>query len=509
MVAVRVPSGVGSWVERRALLAPDQLALLHGRTSRTYGELADRVRRLAHGLAEIGVGKGDRVVWLGANHPAFLELLFATAQLGAILAPVNHRLDDVVVEELVGDCSAKVAVVGSGGTDISLPAGVVRCVVVGTPTDSDLDYDELVGRSMDRPVEQVALFDDVCLLPYTSGTTGRPKGVMLTHANITWNMMNVLSVVDVRSNDVTLAVAPFFRTGGTGVNVLPVLFKGGTVVIPETAEPDEIVRLLEEARVTVGFGNPDLLDALIRSPRWAAADLGAIRCFITGGAPVPERLIRAYLDRGVPLFQGYGLSEAAPFVSLLDAPSALHKVGSAGKPAMFVDVRTVRADGASCATNEAGELLVRGPNVMAGYWNHPAATREALDEDGWLHTGDAARIDDEGYAWIVDRVADAYEVAGRVVYPGDVERAFRRHPAVLDVGVVAQAGTSTAFVVVAPEAATSEEELLAFGRDELAAHEMPSSILFVDTLPRNSVGKLVRHELLEIITSDQRASDRP
>jgi fatty-acyl-CoA synthase len=182
---------------------------------------------------------------------------------------------------------------------------------------------------------------------------------------------------------------------------------------------------------------------------------------------------------------------------LLDAPSALRKVGSAGKPALFVDVRTVRPDGSECAANETGELVVRGPNVMAGYWNRPDATREALDADGWLHTGDAARLDDEGYAWIVDRVADAYRSGGHVVYPGDVERVFGRHPAVADVGVVTHLGVPVAYVVVAAGSTTSEHELLDFCRTRLAAHEMPSAVVFVDELPRSSVGKLLRHRLAE------------
>ena len=187
------------------------------------------------------------------------------------------------------------------------------------------------------------------MITHTSGTTGMPKGVMLTHGNITWNMVNLLSVADFRGDDVTVAVTPFFRTGGTGVNVLPVLFKGGTVVVPETGDPDEILGLLERWHVTVGFGNPDLLERITRSPRWSGADLSAIRLFITGGAPVPEHLIRAYMERGVPFLQGYGLSEAAPLVLLLDPQSATRKIGSAGKPPLFVDVRTVRPDGTPCA----------------------------------------------------------------------------------------------------------------------------------------------------------------
>jgi fatty-acyl-CoA synthase len=488
--------GVGSWIDRRASIAPDRIAVIHGEASWTYRELARRVRRTALALADLGVQRGDRVAWLGKNHPAFLELLFATAKAGAVLAPVNHHLDHSAIERLLADDAASVVVVGPDAVDVPLPPSVQSRVVVGA-SGSMFDDERLVADAADGPRDEMIQPDDVCFLPHTSGTTGAPKGVMLTHANITWNVINLLSVVDFRSDDVTIAIAPFFRTGGTGVNVLPVLFKGGTVVVPETSDPDEILHLLEQHSVTVGFGNPDLLDALTTLLAWPRTDLSSIRCFITGGAPVPERLIRMYMERGVPFFQGYGLSEAAPFVLLLDAPSALRKVGSAGKPAMFVDVRTVRPDGATCAVNEMGELLVRGPNVMAGYWNRPDATRAAIDGDGWLHTGDAARVDDEGYTWIVGRVVDAYERGGRLVHPGDVERVLGGHPDVADVGVAAHDGGSTAYVVRAAGAATTEAELLSFCAARLAAHEVPSAVVFVERLPRSSVGKLLRHELVE------------
>jgi len=486
---------VGSWIERRACIAADQPALIHGETRRTYGDLAKRVRRLAHGLSELGVRRGDRVGWLGVNHPAFLEVLFATAKLGAVIAPVNHRLDHGVISDVLRGCSPTVVVVERAAARIPLPARVGRRVVVGDATGADVDYEQLIAESPDDPIDEAVELDEVCMLPHTSGTTGAPKGVMLTHGNITWNVVNFLSVVDVRGDDVTIAITPFFRTGGTGVNVLPVLFKGGTVVVPESADPDEILRLIEHERITVGFGNPDLLEALTQSRRWPTADLSSVRVYVTGGAPVPARLIRAYMERGVTFLQGYGLSEAAPFVLLLDAPSALRKVGSAGKPALFIDIRTVRPDGTDCAPNETGELLVSGPNVMAGYWNNADATRGAIDEHGWLRTGDAARIDDEGYVWIVDRVQDAYDVSGYVVYPGDVERALAQHPGVADAGVAAHHGTSQAFVVLAAGKAVSEDDLLGFCRARLAPHEVPSSVTFVDRLPRSSVGKLLRHEL--------------
>jgi acyl-CoA synthetase (AMP-forming)/AMP-acid ligase II len=440
-----VDRGVGSWIERRARIAPNQAALIHGESRCTYIELASRIRRLASGLSELGVQRGDRVGWLGANHPAFLEVLFATAKLGAVMAPVNHRLEHAVITDVLTRYSPRVVVVDQTAAGISLPSDVASRVVVGTAKGAEINYEHLVAESSDDSVNQAIRLDDVCMLPHTSGTTGAPKGVMLTHGNITWNVINLLSVVDFRSDDITIAIAPFFRTGGTGVNVLPVLFPGGTVIIPETPKPDEILRLIAEQRVTIGFGNPDLLEALTRSPAWPAADFSSVRCYITGGAPVPERLIRTYMQRGVTFLQGYGLSEAAPFVLLLDPAHALRKIGSAGKPPLFVDIRIVRADGTACQPNETGELLVSGPNVMAGYWHRADATADMIDESGWLRTGDAARIDDEDFVWIVDRVDNAYRVSGHIVYPGDVERVLTQHPSVVDAGVVQAMETARAW----------------------------------------------------------------
>ncbi len=325
---------------------------------------------------------------------------------------------------------------------------------------------------------------------------------MLTHANVTWNVVNVLSVADIRATDVTIAIAPFFRVGGTGVNVLPVLFMGGTVVVPEEASPELILDDMERHSVTIGFANPDLLATLGRSPSWSTADLSKLRYVMTGGAPVPEGLIRLYLERGITLLQGYGLSEAAPVVLLLDADNALDKVGSAGKPALLVDVTIVDREGQDIGPGEVGELWVRGPNVMAGYWRDPQATRGVLTADGWLRTGDAASLDDDGFIWIVDRVRDGYTSDGFVVYPGAVERVLQGHPAVGDVGVVGVPrpggdDVGMAFVVLAPGRIASAQELMAFARAHLTAPEMPSAIVFVDGLPRSSVGKLQRDRLRE------------
>jgi acyl-CoA synthetase (AMP-forming)/AMP-acid ligase II len=492
--------GVGSWIERRARLAPDHLALIAGGLPVSYAELAARIRRLANGLRGLGVARGDRVAWLGPNDPAFLESLFAAGLVGAVLAPVNHRLEPAERAFVLSDTRPTVLLEHHALEPTPTPSSVRHRVTIGGARRDLTDFEALIAGSPDDPVDEAVGLDDLFLLPHTSGTTGHPKAVMLSHGNVTWNVVNFLSCADFRGDDVTIAIAPFFRVGGTGVNVLPVLFAGGTVVVPDDPSPDGILDSIERHRVTVGFGNPDLLDALVRADRWSAADLSSIRHVITGGAPVPERLIRTFLDRGITLLQGYGLSEAGPLALLLDAPHALDKIGSAGRPPLLVDIRIAGVDGGDAPAGHTGELLVRGPNVMVGYWNRPAETAEVLIDGGWLRTGDAARVDDEGFVWIVDRVEARFLSVGGIVYPGDVERVLAAHPAVADAGVVGVPGpdgdaVGAAFVVLAPGQATTEEELIDFGAGRLAAHEVPTSITFVETLPRNSVGKLVRDEL--------------
>ena len=498
-----VDIGVGSWIERRARIAPDDAALIVGAGRVTYGELAGRIRRLANGLRELGVARGDRIAWLGPNHPAFLESLFAAGLLGCALAPVNHRTTPDVIADVLADTGPTVLIQHHTVGHVRAPASVRQRLAVDGVLDGALPYEGLMAGSSDDDIDVAVGLDDLLLLPHTSGSTGRPKGVMLTHGNVTWNVVNLLSVADFRHGDVTIAIAPFFRVGGTGVNVLPVLFMGGTVVVPEDTSPDSILLSIERHRVTVGFGNPDLLESLLHSARWSSIDLSSIRFVITGGAPVPERLIRAYLERGIPLLQGYGLSEASPVVLLLDPANTMRKPGSAGRPPLLVDVRIVDGDGREVSPGETGELWVRAPNVMAGYWGQPVATRQALTPDGWLRTGDAARRDGEGFVWIVDRIADGFDVAGRVVYPGDVERVLMEHPGIADVAVtgIPQVGgdhVAAAFAVLTPGNEPAAAELLSYARTRLARHAIPASIEFVDRLPRNTVGKLLRQELRDL-----------
>jgi acyl-CoA synthetase (AMP-forming)/AMP-acid ligase II len=439
------------------------------------------------------------VAWLGSNHPAFLESLFAVAKAGAALVPINHRLPEGTIFGIFEEADTSAAIIQGSSSHLGLPSSARVVVDGGSGVPGGIDYEALLASASDDEVDESIGFEDLCMIPFTSGTTGTPKGVMLSHGNVTWNVVNLLAFAEFRHDDVTIAIAPFFRVGGTGVNVLPVLFMGGTVVVPTKSEPDELLRLVERHKVTIGFGNPDLLDALAQAPNWPRVDLTSLRFMMTGGAPVPERLIRTFLDRGVTLVQGYGLSEAAPLVLLVDPADAATKVGAAGKPPPLVEVRIVGSDDVDLPPGQTGELLVRGPNVMTGYWRRPEATSAVIDGQGWLRTGDAARLDPEGDIWIVDRVADAYETAGGVVYPGDVERTLISHPAVAEAGVVGVSGTEgtvgAAFIVLFRGAQTTEAELVAYCREMLPEYQIPSSIAFIDELPRSSVGKLMRHAL--------------
>ena len=368
--------GIGSWVARRARITPDHPALISGARSLTYAELAERIQRLANGLRSLGVGRGDRVAWLGPNHTAFLESLFAVGQLGAVLAPVNHRLRPDAQAAVLAQTEPIVLIQHDVAEPVTTPSVRHRVTVDGSP-EGAIDYETLVAgvtgsaaRRGDRPRRPGPPAPHLGHHRDSEGRDAHPRQRDLECGELHHGRR----LPKRRRDDRDRAILP---GGGHGVNVLPVLFVGGTVVVPDDATPDGILRLMEQHRVTVGFGNPDLLDAIARADRWSSVDLSSIRFVLTGGAPVPERLIRAFLERGVTLLQGYGLSEAAPLALLLDAEQALQKVGSAGKPPLFVDTRITDAAGNDVAPGHTGELLVRGPNVMAGYWKRPAETRES------------------------------------------------------------------------------------------------------------------------------------
>jgi fatty-acyl-CoA synthase len=474
--------GLGSWPLRRALMSPDRAALVHGDRTVTYAELAVRVRRLAAQLRADGVSAGDRVGYLGPNHPAFVETMFATHLIGAIFVPFNVRLTLPELAYQVEDSGVRLLVHAPGVT----PPGP-RTVAL------DGEYEPWLARGSAEPVDVPVSPEDTALILYTSGTTGRPKGARLSHANLVWNTVNLLVGVDVRADEVTLVSAPLFHVAALGQTFLPTFVKGGCAVLMSSWDVDGCFDLVAAHGVTMMFGVPTMFADLAAAPRWAEADLSSVRTLMCGGAAVPESLIATYQARGLVFCQGYGLTEAAPGATFLEAGESVRKIGSAGVPAFFTDVRVVRADGADAAVDEPGEVVVRGPNVSPGYWGHPGT-------EGWLHTGDVGRVDAEGHLYVLDRLTDMFISGGENVYPAEVENAIFAHPAVVEVAVVAVPDerwgeVGRAFVVCRPGTTVTHDELRAFLLARLAKYKIPARVEVVARLPRTGSGKVRKSEL--------------
>ncbi|MET9616463.1 acyl-CoA synthetase [Kitasatospora indigofera] len=496
--------GIGSWPARRARRTPGRTAVVHQDGELTYAQLHLRVLRLAHALRALGVGRGDRVAYLGPNHPAFLETLFATGALGAVFVPLNTRLAAAELAFNLGDSGSAVLVhareqAEAAGAAASA-AGTRRLISLDGPAPGVLGYEDLLAGSGTEPLDEAVAPDSPCMIMYTSGTTGRPKGAVLSHANITWNSVNVLVDTDLAADEVTLVAAPLFHTAGLNMSCLPTLLKGGRVVLLAAFDPDRVLELVGTRRVTAMFGVPTMFDAMAARPAWATTDLSSLRALNCGGAPVPERTIAAYLARGLAFSQGYGMTEASPGVLYLDREQTTAKAGAAGVPHFFTDTRVVRPDGSAAAPGESGEILVSGPNVMTGYWGRPEETAATFAEDGWLRTGDIARTDGDGYAYIVDRVKDMFISGGENVYPAEVENALLGHPDVAECAVIgvpdARWGeVGRAVVVLGPGATATGRDVLAFLDGRLARYKIPASVVLAGTLPRTASGKIVKPAL--------------
>lgn len=472
--------GLGTWIERRAERSPDDVALIAPDITRTYRQLSDDVRAIARLLQGAGISPGDRVAFHGVNHPAALTSLFASASIGAVWVPIHPARPEDEVRSVLEDSGARLVVRASPATR---PSTGIR----------EMEVDEL-ATSVPHPGPSALVDpgpDDLAILAYTSGTTGSPKGVMLSHGNVLWDVLQMLVACSFARTDVSLAAAPFTRMGGLGVTVLPTLFVGGTVVVPDAIDGPGVLEAIERARVTIVFANPDLLDQVVRAPRWASADLTSVRTGVVGGGLVPEALLRTYLDRGVPLLHGYGLTEAAPVVSLLDEREAAARLESVGKPLPFVEVRALRPDGTTCDPGEVGAWWIRGPNVSQGYWRRPPVR----DGDGWFPTGDVGSIDADGYLTFLDRASSGMSIGGTVVYPATIERALYEAPGVADAAAVDLDGRIVVAVVVADDGQLEPEAIVDRLRARLASTEVPLELRQVGSIPRNAAGKIRRDEL--------------
>jgi fatty-acyl-CoA synthase len=472
--------GLGSWSARRARMTPNAIAIRHHDTELTYAQLDSRAAALAAGLHAKGIRKGDRVAYLGPNHPAYLDLLFACGRLGAIFVPVNFRLTAPEIDHVLTDSGAALFV--------HTPDHPHTTAI---PAVEAADTVPLTGEPIDEtPVD----LDDPALIMYTSGSTGRPKGAVLTHGNLTWNSVNVLVEMDITGDERTLVTAPMFHIAALSMTCLPTLLKGGTVILREKFDPGAVLATIERERVTFMFGVPTMFNALSAHENFATTDLSSVRRFISGGAAAPEETLRRFLRREIVITQGYGLTETAPGVLTQDIGHVFSKLGSVGVPSFFTDVRLVDPD-----DNGRGEVAVSGPNVTPGYWKNPAATADAI-RDGWFHSGDIATRDDDGYYHLVDRVKDMIISGGENIYPTEVENEIHDFPGIAECAVIGVPDdhwgeVGRAVVRVEPGAHVDPGALLDFLRTRLAGYKVPKSVVFVDDFPTTGSGKIRKNVL--------------
>ncbi|HEY3018091.1 MAG TPA: AMP-binding protein [Gaiellaceae bacterium] len=476
------PHTLGRWIRDRARTTPGRVAIDYQDRRVTYAELDDTSERLAGSFLARGLQRGDRVATLTGNSPEHVAVFFACAKAGLILAPLSWRLAAPELAYQLADAEPALSLAEEEYAMLAEATGhpFEPLTVAGA------------GDAHGAHVED----DDPLLLVYTSGTTGRPKGALLTHANCFWTNLSFDLATGVSGDDVVLQVLPQFHCGGWNVQALLAWWKGATVVLERSFDPARCLALIDEKRVTTMMGVPANYLFLSQEPAFATADLSSLRRAVVGGAPMPEPLLEVWHARAVDVVQGYGLTEAAPNVLCLPPEDAFRKAGWAGKPYPHVDVRL----------SDEGELQVRGPNVFAGYWRNPRASTEALDGN-WLRTGDVAERDEEGFYRIKGRLKDMYVSGGENVYPAEVESVLHEHPAVADAAVVAVPDERWGEVGVAFVVAdgVTEEHLIDFVRQRLARFKAPKEVRFVEVLPRSALGKIAKDELRASLTEELKA----
>ena len=493
------PIRAADWLEKRAKLTPEIIALID-RTSGarvTYAQWNERVIRTANYLRELGAEKGDRVAVYASNCPEYLDLFWAAGKIGVVLQNLNWRLTVHELQGIVAEGGPKIFIYGpdwreQAGQLASSFTSVEHTVAISDPGPGERDLAER-GTMSDRLAEAPELsLDDPWGIYYTGGTTGLPKGAVLTHGNITWNSVNTVVSWGLHAGHSAPLQLPFFHIGGPNIFMTPLVHVGGTTILCRGFDLDETFDLVDQAGVTHYVAVPTMFQMLQEHPRWDQTDFSKLELVISGGAPCPLPVMEKFWDRGVDFKMGYGLTEASGNNFWLPPDQVRKKKGSVGYPIFHIEMKTIREDGARCGPHEAGELLIRGPHVFAGYWNNPEATAETL-RDGWLHTGDIAVRDEDGAYTVLGRSKEMFISGGENVYPAEIESVLMAHPKVADAAVVGVphetwGEVGKAFLVV--DDGYDEEDLRAFLTERLARYKLPRAIVVIDALPLTAIGKI-------------------
>ncbi len=492
------------WLARWAYYTPDKLFLRDHQTDRSwsYAEFNSTALSCAAYLSvQQKLKKGDRLAIYARNRMEYFLLYFAALKLGVIVVPLNFRLTAAELDVLLLDADPSLMVFEGEYKDQinALKSLPTDCIKLEMEALSEMLNSTSGIDSPSLPQVDISS-DDLVMILYTSGTTGVPKGAMITHKMLFWNAVNTGLRLDINSSDHTQAYAPLFHTGGWNVLFTPFLHHGASHTILENFDADVILELIEKEKSTVLFGVPTMMQMLSDSPRFAETDLSSLRYAIVGGAPMPIPLIELWHKRGVPIRQGYGLTEVGPNCFSLNQDAAIRKQGSIGFPNFYLDAKIAGETGEEKGVDEAGELWLRSPVVTPGYWRKPQETKATIT-GGWFHTGDMARVDAEGYFYIVDRKKNMFISGGENVYPAEVEAVLIQHPQIKDVAVIGISDekwgeVGLAYIVAAEPIEITEVK--AFCLKSLAKYKIPKAVCMIEELPLNDSGKLDRRHLIEI-----------
>ncbi|MCC7413910.1 MAG: AMP-binding protein [Gammaproteobacteria bacterium] len=500
---------IANWIEKWAVSTPAQIAIRFEDTAISYPELDARIKANACALrGELGIRPGDRIAYLGQNDPQMLVLLFACARLGAIFLPLNWRLAPLEHARILADSGASVLFVDEPYIEQceTLRGELGDRVLVAVRGEPGRGWRTLAGllrqAGGDDGHPDIGL-DSPLLLVYTSGTTGFPKGAVLTQEALWCNAINSTVMHDLASTDIVLTFLPLFHVGGLNNQTMPAFHAGATVILHRVFDPQRVLSGLVHERATLTIVLPAHMPLLRALPGWEAADFSSLRGVLTGSTKIPDEMVKYWHGRGIPLLQMYGATETGPIAIHQRISNAFQTAGTIGYPALHCEVRVADDAGRDCAAGEPGEILVRGRGVMACYWNNDVATRASV-QDGWFHTGDIGYVDDKGCYHFVDRKKDVIISGGENIYPAEIENLLMSHPAILEVAIVGREdprwGEIPVAVVVSKDACSlGGEDVLGWLNGKLGRFKHPRDVVFVESLPRNEMRKVMKDVLRDMV----------
>jgi fatty-acyl-CoA synthase len=498
---------VGYLLTNAANRYPDRTAIVFEGRRFSYREFNERVNSLVKAFAELGVRKGDKVAAMLYNSNQIVEAYFAAAKMGAVFVPINFRFKEREASYILDHSDAVIFVYGEEFEEMvaslrSKLSKVKQYVCVGEAAGGALDYEELMARFPPKEPEEKITEDDECQLMYTSGTTGRPKGALITHGNVLWNLVNTMVAREDVPGDTSLVVGPLYHTAALNNHFTIRVALAGTSMIMRRFDPREMMEIIERERINVVSGSPAVFNFLLQLPNLEEYDTLSVTKCTAGSAILPvetkNRLLKLFPNCG-GVYDVYGCTETSPSITILSARDSLRKHACVGKPLLFLEAKVVDEDANEVPVGEIGEVICRGPIVMKGYYKDEEGTKEAL-RGGWLHTGDLARVDEEGFFYIVDRKKDMVISGGENIYPREIEEVLYTHPKIAEAAVIGVPddvwGESVKAVVVLKESETlTEKEVIEFCEAHLASYKKPRSVDFVQVLPRNPSGKVLKTEL--------------